>query len=280
MNSEPSHAILIVDDEANILKLLKTVIGKDDHDILTAQSGREALDLLAQKGAEVALIIADQRMPEMDGTTLLEHSAAYCPDAIRFLITGYHNVDVMVAAVNQCKIHHYIVKPWNDQSLRIEVRHAMEQYALICANKRMTARLNRKNEVLQQANQNLESIVQERTRNLTIHNESLELSHAIIDHLSTPVLGVTPDMRVAVANRAAQNLLARRTGLDSGADIGSYLDGSIKADLNACLNQCEPRCVSLNCCDGTPMKLTLTPLTGRFSGKAVIITLEDRHERD
>ncbi len=74
------HGLLIVDDEQEILRSLTLTFARD-YEVFTASNGAEALALLAQR--DIALIIADQRMPEMTGAELLAHAIVIKPNAIR-----------------------------------------------------------------------------------------------------------------------------------------------------------------------------------------------------
>jgi CheY-like chemotaxis protein len=80
------HGLLIVDDEQEILRSL-TLTFAGDHEVFAVSSGTEALALLARQ--DIALIIADQRMPEMTGAELLERAIEINPNAIRMILTGY-----------------------------------------------------------------------------------------------------------------------------------------------------------------------------------------------
>jgi serine phosphatase RsbU (regulator of sigma subunit) len=124
--------ILVVDDEtANLQKLQRTFV--DRYPVLTAGSGREALELI-RKNDGIAVIIADQRMPDMTGVELLRHTLTELPDAIRIILTGYTDVDVLVEAINSCKVYRYIVKPWDPPDLLMTVQRGIEAYRLAIEN--------------------------------------------------------------------------------------------------------------------------------------------------
>lgn len=80
------YGMLIVDDERDILTTLSLTF-EEDYDVFQANSGAEGLAILERE--EIALIIADQRMPEMTGVEFLERSIAKRPQAIRIILTGY-----------------------------------------------------------------------------------------------------------------------------------------------------------------------------------------------
>src|SRR3954469_19669435 len=84
--------------------------------ILRATSGPEALDLLREvraRGDQVALLIADQRMPGMPGTEYLVQARTLVPDAKRVLLTAYADTDAAIAAINEVALDYYLLKPWD-----------------------------------------------------------------------------------------------------------------------------------------------------------------------
>ncbi len=118
--------ILIVDDEPNILEALKRIFQKD-YDLLTALSAKEGLEHFT-KHKEIALIICDQRMPEMTGVEMLEKSRFLCPHAVRILLTGYSDIEATISAVNRGHIYKYLTKPWKNEAIKQEVKNALEYY--------------------------------------------------------------------------------------------------------------------------------------------------------
>lgn len=156
MNLKYSHTLLLVDDELSILKSLKRLLRKEKHQILTATNGREALDVLAHTDEDVSLIISDQRMPEMTGAQFLAQAVNIAPDSVRFLLTGYADLNAVADAVNKGKIHRYITKPWNDDEINELIHMALSQVELRKENKRLTELTERQNSELAELNKDLE----------------------------------------------------------------------------------------------------------------------------
>ena len=136
MSFKYEHSILLVDDEISITKALKRLFRKDGYKILIASSGKEGLETLKNAAGPVSLIISDQQMPEMDGAQFLEKAKDIFPDAIRFLLTGYSDMDAIIDAVNKGEIHRYLTKPWNDDDLLLQIRQSLKQYELTLENRR------------------------------------------------------------------------------------------------------------------------------------------------
>ena len=114
--AEQPLSILCVDDEENILKALKRVFRREPFRILTATSGREGLAIL-QTTRNIGLILSDQRMPEMSGSTFLEAALVLAPGIPRMILTGYADMQAAMDAVTQGRAFRALTKPWNDQEL-------------------------------------------------------------------------------------------------------------------------------------------------------------------
>jgi DNA-binding NtrC family response regulator len=139
------YKILIVDDEASNLRALERLF-RPEYDVLTAGSGADALSLLEHH--DMALLIADQRMPEMSGVELMQRTARLRPHMVRILLTGYTDVDSLIEAINTGNVYRYITKPWNNDDLLLTVARALEHYETLKSrhnlqmiNERLRARL-------------------------------------------------------------------------------------------------------------------------------------------
>ena len=168
---EASATLLCVDDEQNILAALRRLFRQDGYRILTAGSGREALTLLESE--PVDLVISDMRMPEMDGAHLLERVSSRWPQTLRILLTGHADIASTVAAINKGQIFRYIAKPWDDQDMRLIVRHALERQQLERDKRRLEALTQRQNEELRELNADLEARVEARTAELSLARDAL-----------------------------------------------------------------------------------------------------------
>ena len=140
-----TYKLLIVDDEMPNIRLLERLF-QHEYQCLTAASGEEAINLLDQH--EVAVIITDQRMPQMTGIELLKQSADRRPHMVRILLTGYTDLDALVEAVNCGLVYMYVSKPWNNDDLKLRVGRAVEayennkrQHSLAANNERLTGRV-------------------------------------------------------------------------------------------------------------------------------------------
>ncbi|XGV99470.1 MAG: SpoIIE family protein phosphatase [Leptolyngbya sp. BL-A-14] len=121
--------LMVVDDEPDNLDLLYRTFRRN-FEVITAESAIDALQILEQQG-EMAIIISDQRMPEMLGTEFLSKTVDRYPDTIRIVLTGYTDVEDLVEAINAGKVFKYITKPWNPDQLRSVVEQAAETYQVL-----------------------------------------------------------------------------------------------------------------------------------------------------
>jgi type II secretory ATPase GspE/PulE/Tfp pilus assembly ATPase PilB-like protein/DNA-binding response OmpR family regulator len=130
-----AYRILLVDDEPNVLSALRRIFRRENYHIDAALSGAEALKLL--KDNDYQLIITDYKMPLMNGAELLKRVKALHPATIRIMLTGEADTGAVLGAVNEGAVYKFILKPWNDDDLRITVGLALEQYDLIAKNNRL-----------------------------------------------------------------------------------------------------------------------------------------------
>jgi CheY-like chemotaxis protein len=131
MNSDrpKKPKMLVVDDEPDNLDLLYRTFRRD-FNVFKADSGITALEVLAAEG-EVAVIISDQRMPEMKGTEFLSKTVPQFPDTMRIILTGFTDVEDLVDAINSGQVYKYITKPWDPNELKAVVQRAAETYELL-----------------------------------------------------------------------------------------------------------------------------------------------------
>ncbi len=116
------RTLLLLDDEANILRALQRLLRQDGYRILATTSAAEAFELLAQNRVQV--IVSDQRMPEMNGTEFLSRVKELHPETIRIVLSGYSEIESITQAVNRGAIYKFFTKPWDDMQLREELREA------------------------------------------------------------------------------------------------------------------------------------------------------------
>ena len=130
--------VLYVDDEVNNLNSFKAAFRRD-FDIYTASSAREGRKILDNN--EIGVIITDQRMPGMTGIEFLESIIAIYPDTIRILLTGFSDINAVMDAINRGQVYKYLVKPWQNDELKMYIENALEIYNLRKENKELSHKL-------------------------------------------------------------------------------------------------------------------------------------------
>ena len=111
--------LLTVDDDAEVLRAVERDLRRryaERYRVIRADSGAAALEALKglkRRGDSVALLLADQRMPQMTGVEFLGQAMEFFPNAKRVLLTAYADTDAAIQAINAAKIHHYLLKPWD-----------------------------------------------------------------------------------------------------------------------------------------------------------------------
>lgn len=269
--NDSERVLLCIDDEPNILNALKRLLRKEDFRLLTANGGKEGLRILAEN--KVHVVVSDQRMPEMSGTEFLKQVKESHPDIIRIILTGYTDVDSIGEAINEGHIYKFFLKPWNDQNLKLEIRQAFEQYQLMQENRWLNDQVLQQNEELKAINENLETIVLERTQSLEFQNKALQISHAILDDLPIPIMGISSEMMVVMANKAFHGLWGAAPKIQLGDNISEFFAFDVIERLTRCLSSTERCRLEETEIGGQRFEMELTPLAGRYKGQGVIITL-------
>lgn len=169
--------ILVVDDEIDNLDLLKRTFRRE-YNVHTANSAQEALRLLENK--EFAVIVSDQRMPEMTGVELLQRAREKYPYTIRILLTGYTDINALVDAINMGHVYRYVTKPWSREEIVMTVKRAVEHYETTKQNFRLLEELKVKNEQLENSYKELKRLDELKTRFMVISSHELRTPASII----------------------------------------------------------------------------------------------------
>ena len=131
----PKYRLLLVDDEPGIVKALARVFRQENYEVVIAGNGNEGLARLAE--GPFQLVISDFMMPGMDGAHFLREVKQRSPDTIRIMLTGHANTDAVMGAINDGAVYKFILKPWNDDDLRVTVALALEQFDLMARNRQL-----------------------------------------------------------------------------------------------------------------------------------------------
>jgi type II secretory ATPase GspE/PulE/Tfp pilus assembly ATPase PilB-like protein/DNA-binding NarL/FixJ family response regulator len=133
----PRYRLLIVDDETGVLKALARAFRQEHYEVLTATGAEQALECL--RATPVQVVISDYMMPGMNGAELLKRIKALYPETIRIMLTGHADTGAVMGAVNDGAVYKFVLKPWNDDDLRLTVALALEQFDLLRKNRALSA---------------------------------------------------------------------------------------------------------------------------------------------
>lgn len=139
MSTKQKANILYVDDEPNNLVTFAAAFRRE-YNIFTADSARKGIEILMQK--DIQLILTDQRMPEMTGIQFLEAIIPEFPNAVRMIVTGFSDVEVIIKAINTGRVFRYITKPWDESELHAIIESGLSHYNLEERNRRLIEELN------------------------------------------------------------------------------------------------------------------------------------------
>jgi len=151
--------ILIVDDEPVVLTALKFTLEREGFHVVACASPLKALAIL--EGRDFAVIISDQRMPEMLGLEFLVESRRIRPHASRILVTAVLALPTIVDAINKGEIFRFVAKPWLREELVATVRNAVHRHELVTRNEALQNETQELNARLRDANASLEAKVRD-----------------------------------------------------------------------------------------------------------------------
>jgi len=177
------HSILCVDDESDNVDALERLFRRQ-YNVLKATSAAQALEILAKH--PVTVIISDQRMPQMSGVEFLTESQKTHPLAIRILLTGFTDIESVIAAINKGHIYRYVTKPWDPVDLLNAVDKAVERYEI-------GELLKEKNQALELALAELKTLDEAKSNFMLLINHELKTPLTSIINFSELLAETTLD---------------------------------------------------------------------------------------
>jgi two-component system NtrC family sensor kinase len=190
--------VLCVDDETPILHSLRRVFLDEPWESLFATSGEEGLHLMVSR--DIDLVLADFRMPGMDGVEFLKQVKAIRPECMRVVLSGYADITLIVEALNEGQIYKFLSKPWNDDELRHHVRNLLDHQHLDRENHRLNAELV-------DINRRLAQKVDASSQTAERLERTVEFARVAIESLPVVFVGIDGRGEILVANAEARRLL-------------------------------------------------------------------------
>jgi len=200
--------VLLVDDEESILNSLRRLLRSQPYEILLADSGAKALEILKER--PVDLVMTDARMPNMDGATLLAQIRKLYPSTLRILLTGYADVDMMTKAINEGGLYRYLSKPWNDDEVVQALRQALAHQHSENERQRLEALNREQNQQLKTLNATLEKRVASRTAELQQTADMLDLAYEELKRsyvTGTEVFSLIANLRLPKAKQTNRQII-------------------------------------------------------------------------
>ena len=219
VSESKSREILVLDDDTVVLAALKETLERERYSVHAFSKATDALAALDERA--FATIISDQRMPEMTGLEFLDKCKQKQPSASRILITGVLTLNTVIEAVNRGEIFRFLAKPWIREEVLATVDNAVQRYALVEANERLSSDTLELNDKLVQSNSALEDKIRQLERQASElesinqaleenFNHSLEICFRLIEAFH-PVLGEQTKAVVSICKEIAKSdLLSER----------------------------------------------------------------------
>lgn len=209
------YKILILDDDKLVTSSLKSLLLIEGfNDVVYYNSPKEALEYLKNNDREV--VISDFMMPEMNGIEFLTEAKKLNKNASMILLTGYADKENAIKAINEVGLYKYIEKPWDNDSLIINIKNAYERANLI-------NELEDKNKKLENYSLHLEELVKQKTTEIVEMNEHLA---AIITNCADGIIVFDKDKNILNMNPAAESLFGVNQCILSGKKVGEIFIGS------------------------------------------------------
>ena len=226
--------VLLVDDEESILNSLRRLLRSQPYDVILANSGAQALEIMAQQ--PIDLLMTDARMPTMDGATLLAETHRLHPSITRILLTGYADLTMIIKAINEGQIHRYISKPWNDEEMLLTLRQSLAHQHSERERLRLVQLTWEQNEQLKSLNAKLEKHVASRTAELQQTADMLDLAYEELKRsyvTGTEVFSLLANLRLPPAKQTNRQIieLVRVYCKSHGLDEASSRDLTMAAAL-------------------------------------------------
>ncbi len=204
--------VLFVDDEAAVLKAMKRLFRRQNIDVLTASCAVDGLALLEKHRAQV--VFSDQRMPGIRGTDFLKQVRERFPDSVRCIMSGYAEMESVVAAINDGNVYRFIAKPWDDDDLTEVVEECVHLAKEIATKNFSVADLTRRASALEdERNRQAET--------LQLQDALLSSSRELLEGLPIAVTALDAQGRIVYANERFAGEFGHLAGSGLGEIAGA-----------------------------------------------------------
>ena len=172
--------VLFVDDERDLVDALRNALRKEPYRIVTANSGQEALEILARE--EISIVVSDEQMPQMSGSELLSIVRERHPSTVRMILTGQASLGAAVRAINGGEVFRFLSKPCPPVELGQTIRQALQLQELTERSAMLLAETRRQRSVLEDLEKSHPGITQvdrDADGNVTVEVEGTDLDYDV-----------------------------------------------------------------------------------------------------
>lgn len=152
------YSVLFVDDEASILNSIRRGMIDEEFNCVFANSGKEALSILEEK--KISVVVTDMRMPEMNGLDLLKIVEQKSPMTVKLVLSGYTQIPLLIATINQVDIFKFVAKPWELDDLISMVQKALDYYIIKEENANYKKILETQNKAYQNILKKIDTVIE------------------------------------------------------------------------------------------------------------------------
>ena len=177
---------------------------RDGYSILTANSGAQALQRLAEN--EVDVIVSDQRMPGMTGVEFLRRAKELYPETVRMVLSGYTELNSITDAINEGAIYKFLTKPWDDERLRAHIAEAFQHKEMVDENRRLGLEVQDANRKLAAVNERLQRLLESQRERMDREGRGRGIARELLENIPTPVIGFDIEGVIAFMNADAVQL--------------------------------------------------------------------------
>ncbi len=187
-----------MDDDEGIINALQRVLKSQDYDVVCADSGKEALEVLENN--DVQVVLSDLMMPDINGIELLTTVKEKYPDIVRLILTGADDKNLIAKLINTGGIYRYITKPWNNEELKSIINQGFHFYKINSDNKRLVKENKKISEDLVEMNLRLNSDMENQEKLMHIYI-------SLLNEVDIPVIYIDSFRKTIRANQSSRELL-------------------------------------------------------------------------
>jgi diguanylate cyclase (GGDEF)-like protein len=213
-------SVLVVDDDPGVLALLTGQLGHE-FDVAVAESSAAAR--LRVSESPVDIVVTDLMLPDESGIQLLDWVHKVSPRTARVLLSGTARMEDAASAINTCRVHRLVLKPWRSEDLLLNLRQVARSLLLERSHEQLLEELRR-------LNLELEQRVRDRTRELEQALQQLQMKNQILEKMALT------DALTGLPNRRAVELIARKELLRRARAPGFIAFGLVDADRFKAIN--------------------------------------------